>query len=202
MSASTAEPIGESEEPSATDPLLAKRPKRIIDVAKESIALLIGALETIGDKYGIYGFSSYGRDNINFSVVKEIDENISPQVGMRIDRISPLHATRMGPAIRHATSKLEKKDAKTRILLLISDGRPRDLEYGKGHHDKEYAIHDTKMAFLEAKRKDIAPFCLTVDKEGHDYMRDMMSSDMGYEVVDNIKLLPERLPQLYKRLSG
>jgi len=202
MSASTAEPIGESEEPSATDPLLAKMPKRIIDVAKESIALLIGALETIGDKYGIYGFSSYGRDNINFSIVKEIDEALSPQVGMRIDRISPLHATRMGPAIRHATSKLEKRDAKTRILLLISDGRPRDLEYGKGHHDKEYAIHDTKMAFLEAKRKDIAPFCLTVDKEGHDYMRDMMSGDMGYEVVDNIKLLPERLPLLYRRLSG
>lgn len=202
MSASTAEPIAGSEEPSATDPLQAKRPKRIIDIAKESIALLIGALETIGDKYGIYGFSSYGRDNINFSVIKEIDENLSPQIGMRIDRISPLHATRMGPAIRHATSKLEKQDAKTRILLLISDGRPRDLEYGKGHHDKEYAIHDTKMAFLEAKRKDIAPFCLTVDKEGHDYMRDMMSGDMGYEVVDNIKLLPERLPLLYRRLSG
>ena len=202
MSASTAEPIAENEEPSATDPLLAKKPKRIIDIAKESIALLIGALETIGDKYGIYGFSSYGRDNINFSVIKEIDENLSPQIGMRIDSISPLHATRMGPAIRHATSKLEKQDAKTRILLLISDGRPRDLEYGKGHHDKEYAIHDTKMAFLEAKRKDIVPFCLTVDKEGHDYMRDMMSGDMGYEVVDNIKLLPERLPLLYRRLSG
>lgn len=202
MSASTAEPIGEYEEPLATDPLQQRRPKRIIDVAKESIALLIGALETIGDKYGIFGFSSYGRDNINFSIIKEIEEEYSPLVGLRIDRISPLHATRMGPAIRHATAKLEKHEAKTRILFLISDGRPRDLEYGKGHHDREYAIHDTKMAFLEAKRKDIAPFCLTVDKEGHDYMRDMMSGDLGYEVVDDIRLLPQRLPLLYKRLSG
>ncbi len=177
-------------------------PKRIIDIAKQSISLLIGALETIGDKYGIYGFSSYGREHINFSVIKEIDESFSPKVGKRIDQISPLHATRMGPAVRHATAKLEAKDAKTRILFLISDGRPRDLEYGKGHADKEYAMHDTKMAFTEAARKGIAPFCLTVDKEGHDYMREMMSSDMGYEVVDNIKLLPERLPQLYRRLSA
>lgn len=201
MSASTAEPIEKNELKLGTPLIPTMMPKRIIDIAKESISLLIGALETIGDKYGIYGFSSYGREHINFSIVKEIDEPFSPKVGKRIDQISPLHATRMGPAIRHATAKLEAKDAKNRILFLISDGRPRDLEYGKGHADKEYAIHDTKMAFTEAARKGIAPFCLTVDKEGHDYMRDMMSSDMGYEVLDDIKLLPERLPQLYRRLS-
>ncbi|KPJ53057.1 MAG: hypothetical protein AMJ37_01935 [Dehalococcoidia bacterium DG_18] len=177
-----------------------QKTKQIIDVEKESLVLLIGALETIGDKYGIYGFSGYGRDNVEFFVVKDIDEEFSEKVKRRIDKIAPLHATRMGPAIRHATSKLEEQDSKTKILFLISDGRPQDHGYGRDSMEKDYAIHDTKMALVEATRRYITPFCLTVDKAGQDYLK-KMCHDIGYEVVWNIESLPRRLPALYRILT-
>jgi nitric oxide reductase activation protein len=174
--------------------------KRIIDVERESVVLLINALEAIGDVYGIYGFSGYGRDNVEFYTVKDIEENFSDRVKGRIDQLVPLHATRMGPAIRHAVSKLESQDAKTKMLFLISDGRPQDRGYSRQGVEKEYAVHDTKMAFDEARAKDIQSFCLTVDKNGHDYLG-MMCQDMGYEVLDDIYSLPERLLVLYKSLT-
>ena len=174
--------------------------KRIIDVEKEAIVLIVNALEAIGDIYGIYGFSGYGRENVEYYTIKDLDENFSDRVKRRIDRVAPLHATRMGPAIRHTTSKLEMADARTKILFLVSDGRPQDRGYSREGVEKEYAVHDTRMALEEARRKDINAFCLTVDKNGHDYLK-TMCADMGYEVLDNIYDLPERLLFLYRRLT-
>lgn len=174
--------------------------KRIIDLEKESLVLLINALETIGDVYGIYGFSGYGRENVEFYTIKDIGETFSERVKKRIDRVTPLHATRMGPAIRHAITKLDKQDSRTKVLFLISDGRPQDRGYSREGVEKEYAVHDTKMALTEARRKNITPFCLTVDKSGHDYLA-TMCQDMGYEVLDDISALPARLPTLYRKLT-
>ena len=218
MSASTAEAIDEGrhtvdDRDAPDDPveymvwlrrrregLVRRHYKRIIDLEKESTALLINALESLGDTYGIYGFSGYGRENVEFYVVKDINENFNDKIKRRIDKITPLHATRMGSAIRHCITKLEGQDASTKILFLISDGRPQDRGYSREGVEKEYAVHDTHMALIEAKRKDITPFCLTVDKAGHDYLQ-TMCGDMGYEVLDDIFTLPERLPMLYRRLT-
>ena len=218
MSASTAEAIDEGRQvvddrDAPDDPveymvwlrrrregLVRRNYKRIIDLEKESTALLIQALEAIGDTYGIYGFSGYGRENVEFYVIKDIDEGFGDKVKRRIDKVTPLHATRMGAAIRHSITKLEKIDATTKILFLISDGRPQDRGYSREGVEKEYAVHDTHMALLEAKRKDITPFCLTVDKSGHDYLKSMCG-DMGYEVLGDIWALPERLPMLYRQLT-
>ncbi|MBI1886705.1 MAG: hypothetical protein HYS09_10415 [Chloroflexi bacterium] len=175
-------------------------PKRIIDVEKESIVLVIRALETIGDTYGIYGFSGYGRENVEFYVIKDMDERFSDHVKKRIDKVAPVRSTRMGPAIRHATSKLDTHDAKVRILFLVSDGRPQDHGYGRDRTEKEYAIHDTHMALVEAKRKGIVPFCLTVDRYGHDYLK-QMCADIGYAVVPDVESLPSRITTLYRRLT-
>ena len=218
MSASTAEAIDEGRQvaydrDAPDDPveymvwlrrrregLVRRNYKRIIDLEKESTSLLIQALEAIGDTYGIYGFSGYGRENVEFYVIKDINEGFGDKIKRRIDKITPLHATRMGAAIRHAASKLEGQDATTKILFLISDGRPQDRGYSREGVEKEYAVHDTHMALIEAKRKQITPFCLTVDKAGHDYLKSMCG-DMGYEVLDDIWALPERLPMLYKKLT-
>ncbi|MBN9492497.1 VWA domain-containing protein [bacterium] len=175
-------------------------PKRIIDLEKESTVLLMTALETIGDQYGIYGFSGYGRDNVEFFVIKDFDETLDQPIKKRLDKIAPIRSTRMGPAIRHATHKLNLTDAKVKILFLLSDGRPQDHGYGRDRTEKEYAIHDTKQALNEAKREGITPFALTVDRAGHDYLK-TMCEDMGYEVVADIESLPSRLPQLYRRLT-
>ena len=218
MSASTAEAIDEAgqakdEWDAPDDPVeymvwlrnhrgerLRRSAKRIIDLEKESTVLLITALEPIGDRYGIYGFSGYGRENVEFYIIKDIDESFSEAVKRRIDKITPLHATRMGPAIRHATAKLEREDARTKLLFLISDGRPQDRGYSREGVEKEYAVHDTKMALTEARHKGITPFCLTVDKSGHDYLK-TMCQDMGYEVLTDITALPSRLPMLYRKLT-
>jgi len=179
---------------------LSHPPKRIIDVEKESTVLLMTALETIGDQYGIYGFSGYGRDNVEFYVIKDFDEHFDDRIKRRLDKIAPIRSTRMGPAIRHATYKLLQTNAKVRILFLLSDGRPQDHGYGRDRTEKEYAIHDTKQALNEAKREGIIPFALTVDRAGHDYLK-TMCQDMGYEVVADIETLPSRLPALYRRLT-
>jgi hypothetical protein len=176
-------------------------PKRIIDLEKESIVLLIKALETIGDTYGIYGFSGYGRENVEFYVVKDIEETFGEHVKRRIDKIAPVRSTRMGPAIRHATWKLDQRDSKVRILFLVSDGRPQDHGYGRDRTEKEYAIHDTHMALLESKRKGITPFCMTVDRYGHDYLK-QMCADIGYAVVPDIESMPSRITTLYRELTA
>ena len=209
MSASTAEAIEEAKRPNddwgaPDDPVeymvwlrsrrtegLRKSYKRIVDVEKEGVVLLVNALETLGDDYGIYGFSGYGRENVEFYVIKDLDEKFTDEIPRRIDRIAPLHATRMGPSIRHATK---------RFLFLISDGRPQDRGYSREGVEKEYAVHDTRMALMEARREGIVPFCLTVDKQGHDYLKVMMD-DFNYEVLPDVSMLPQRLLMLYQRLT-
>ena len=176
-------------------------PKRIIDLEKESTVLIVEALEAIGDAYGIFGFSGYGRDNVEFHVIKNLEEQMSDRVQRRISKIEPIRSTRMGPAIRHTIHKLEEYDAKVKILILVSDGRPQDHGYGRDRTEKEYAVHDTKQALVEAKRLGITPFLITVDKEGHDYLK-QMCDDIGYEVVDDIESLPRRLPTLYRHLAA
>jgi nitric oxide reductase NorD protein len=175
-------------------------PKRIIDLEKESLVLLIKALEAIGDRYGIYGFSGYGRDNVEYFVIKDLEESFGEHVRKRVDKVTPIRSTRMGPAIRHTTAKLLESDAKVKILFLVSDGRPQDHGYGRDRTEKEYAIHDTHKALVEAKHKGIIPFALTVDKEGHDYLG-QMCGDMGYEILGDIEILPSRLPTLYRKLT-
>ena len=179
---------------------LRKNYKRIVDVEKEGIVMMVNALETLGDTYGIYGFSGYGRENVEFYIIKDFEEKYSDIVPKRIDRIAPLHATRMGPAIRHTIQKMENQESKLKILFLISDGRPQDRGYSREGVEKEYAVHDTRKALIEARNKGIQPFCLTVDKAGHDYLKVMMD-DFSYEVLPDISQLPIRLPQLYRNLT-
>ena len=176
-------------------------PKRIVDLEKEATVLVIEALDAIGDSYGIYGFSGYGRENVEYYAIKDLDEPLDDHVRRRVDKIEPIRSTRMGPAIRHTIHKLQEFDAKVKILILVSDGRPQDHGYGRDRTEKEYAVHDTHQALLEAKRAGMTPFLLTVDKEGHDYLK-QMCDDIGYEVVDNIESLPRRLPTLYRALAS
>lgn len=203
MSGSTGESIGRSAGVAHFidgNEAMERSQRRIIDVEKEAITLLIDALEAIGDRYGVYGFSGHGRDNVEFYVIKDLGESFTADVAKRLGRIGPLHATRMGAAIRHTTSKLRQEQAGSKFLFLISDGRPQDRGYSQESSEKSYALHDTRMALIEARREGIHPFCLTVDKEGNDYLRTMMD-DFSYEVLADVSLLPHRLPQLYRRLT-
>jgi nitric oxide reductase activation protein len=175
--------------------------RRIIDVEKETVVLLCSAIELLGDSYGIYGFSGHGHNNVQYLVIKDLNESFSEKIKRRVDQIAPIHGTRMGSAIRHTITKLDACGNSLKLLFLVSDGYPQDHMYGWDDDDKQYAINDTKMALIEATRRNIIPFCLTVDSSGTDYLRSMCQ-DIGYEVLDDIEALPERLPMLYKKLSS
>jgi hypothetical protein len=174
--------------------------KRTIDIEKQAAIVLIQALESVGDSYALYAFSGSGRGNVEFHVIKDFSELLSQRVARRIDRLAPAHATRMGAAIRHAVRKLERVEAQTRLLFLVSDGRPYDRDYGRDPNDQEYAVCDTHQALHEAVRRKVRPFCLTIDKEGADYMR-QMCEDLPYEVVARVEELPISLLTAYPKLT-
>ena len=178
--------------------------RTIIDLEKETVALLMTALERIGDAYGIYCFSGAGREHVEFMVMKDLDERLSDRVTARLAAIAPRQTTRMGPAIRHATRKLRSNEARTRLLVLISDGRPFDLDYGQEYGDNaevEYAVRDTREALDEARARGIQTFVLTIDPQGNDYLRTMCHG-IDYEVLDDVNQLPSRLLALYRGLTG
>lgn len=174
--------------------------KRIIDVEKEALVVMAEALESIGDEYAVYGFSGYGRDNVEFFIVKEVEERYSEVVKRRIDVLKPYRSTRMGPAIRHAIQKLHRRPARLKTLLLLSDGYPQDFDYGKDRRGKDYGIQDTKVALQEARRKGIHTFCITVDREGKSYLPEMCGEDK-FIVIENVARLPQLLPKIYRGLT-
>lgn len=192
------------EEPYA--PLLPRRstpapPKRrIIDVEREALVLMAEALEGLGDAYAVYGFSGYGRDQVECFVVKEFAERYDARIQGKIGAMKPQRSTRMGPAIRHAITKLAQQDARLKLLLLLSDGYPQDYDYGKDRKSKDYGIHDTAMALHETRQKGIQTFCITVDPAGHDYLR-AMCPDQQYLVLEDMASLPKELPKVYRSLT-
>jgi nitric oxide reductase NorD protein len=178
--------------------------RTILDLEKETAALLMASLERLGDTYGIYFFSGSGREDVKFHVLKDFEERLSDRVAARLDNIKPLHTTRMGPAIRHTVRKLRGQESRTKIMVLISDGRPFDLDYGQQYGENaevEYAINDTRQALNEARQAGITPFVLTIDPQGGDYLR-AMCDGIGYEVLDDINQLPARLLALYRTLTS
>ena len=170
--------------------------RRVIDVEKEGLIVLTEALEAIGDQYALYGFSGQGRHQVDFMVLKDFGDTRRYQIGQRIAAMTPLQQNRDGAAIRHAVQKLLRCPARHRLLVLLSDGRPLDGDYGE-----EYALEDTRMALREARQQGINPFCLTIDQQASGYLK-RMYGDVQYLVLDDILTLPERLPRVYQRLTG
>jgi len=169
--------------------------RRVIDVEKEGLVLLCEALEVVGDQYALYGYSGQGRGQVDFLVMKDFDDQLGGKAAQRLGGLSPMQQNRDGAAIRHATAKLLAREARTRLLVLISDGRPLD----DGYKD-EYSLEDTKASLREARRRGVHPFCVTIDREADGYVR-RMYGDVQFMVIDHIEALPMRLPRIYQRLT-
>ncbi len=179
---------------------LVKR-RRVIDVAKDSLALMAEGLATLGDAHAIYGFSGSGRDNVEFHIAKEFGEPVRRAVWAALAAIEPRGSTRMGPAIRHAAAKLARQPSPLRLLILVSDGYPQDTDYGPDRNSEEYGIQDTAQALREAERAGIATFCVTIDPGGHDYLRRMCAPER-YRVIDDVAALPAALGEIYAGLTS
>ena len=174
-------------------------PTRILDLQREAAVLLGEALERVGDSYGIYGFSGTGRADCRLTVVKDIDAPRSPIMLHRLQALRPDHTTRMAPAIRHLTRRLERHPAASRLLLIISDGRPFDFDYGQQYGEDavlDYALADTSRALDEARRKGMRPYLITVDPNGEDYLSEICDS-REYHVIEDARDLPKAIGELY-----
>ncbi len=170
--------------------------RRVIDIEKEGLVLLCEALEAVEDQYAVYGYSGDGRNQVDFLIVKDFDEALSGQAAHRLGGLQPSQQNRDGAAIRHAASKLLDRAAKTRLLILISDGRPLD----DGYKD-DYSLQDTKAALREAREQGIEAVCITVDRDADAYLR-RMYGDVRFFVIDRVEALPVRMPRIYQKLTG
>ncbi len=171
--------------------------RRIIEIEKEGLVLMSEALEAVGDIYSINGFTSEGRRNVKFYVVKDFGEKYSEDTEKRIGGITFQNNTRLGAAIRHAAKKLLQQESRTKLLIMLTDGRPYDHDYG----DARYAREDVREALIEAKTNGITPFCITIDRESEAELKDLYG-DVGYTIIDDVLSLPERMPNIYRRLTS
>ena len=169
---------------------------RIIDVIRDSLLLFAEAMSATGDRFGLYGFSSLKRSNIRFHLIKDFSKRYDAHARGRILALKPGYYTRMGTAIRQASRILVEQPASRRLLLLISDGKPNDLD----HYDSRYGIEDTRMAIHEARRMGLQPFCVTIDREGGEYLP-YLFGPAGFTVIRKPEDLPSRLPLLYAQLT-
>ena len=164
---------------------------------REALVMLCEALETLGDRYAIYGFSGITRKRCELFRIKRIDEPYNDEVKARISGIRPQEYTRMGFAIRHLSKLLNEVEARTKLLITLSDGRPDDyFDVYRGQH----GVEDTRMALLEAKRQGIHSFCITIDKEARDYLPHMYGH-ARYTILDDVQQLPRKVADIYRRVT-
>jgi len=169
--------------------------RRVLDVEKEALTTLAHGLSASGDDHAIYTFSSRKRTLVLLNQVKDFDETLSPVIDRRIAALKPGYYTRMGAAVRYATDQLNKRPNRHRLLLLISDGKPNDLD----HYDGRYGIEDSRMAIREARKSGAAVFGVTVDGEAQDYFPYMFGRG-GCAIIPHIERLSAALPNIYRQL--
>ena len=162
---------------------------------KEALILMSEALKELGDAFAIYGFSGYGRDNVVFFLIKDFEDPYDQRVQSKISTMTNKQSTRIAPAIRHTTTKLRRREERTRMLILLSDGKPLDRDYYGN-----YAIEDTRMALKEAQGYGVKSFCITVDREAAEYLPRMYANSR-WVVIDDVLKLPDKITRIYKRFT-
>lgn len=166
------------------------------EIIQQSTWLLSRTLSKLDDQYAIYAFSGSGREQCDIYPVKQFNEKYSHTIKQRIANLSAKQYTRMGAAIRHLSKILNQAEAKTKILFVLTDGRPDDIDSYRGH----YGVEDTRRAFNEAKALYLNPFVLTFDQACMDYLPHMLGKNR-YRLISDIAMLPVQISTLYKQLT-
>ena len=180
---------------SSTKNKLPDSSKTILGVEKEAVVLFCEALERVGDSFSIAGFSGSGRLAAEFFLVKDFAESLNDEVKNRIGALRPEKNTRMGPAVRHATTKLAAYPAKVKLLVILSDGLPNDQDYSQ-----EYAIEDCRAAIRESRSKFVHVHAITVNAANSPHL-DRLYGDVHHSVIADVKDLPDKLPRIYRALT-
>lgn len=169
---------------------------RVIDVIRDALFVFGEALNAAGDAFAIWGFSSVRRQHVRMQHLKRFEERWNDDSQARIGAIRPGYYTRMGAAIRYATTQLSERPERRRLLMLLTDGKPNDLDVYEGR----YGLEDTRQAVREAHAAGLSPFCVTIDDKAHDYLP-MLFGQQGYAMVRRPQDLVKQLTQAWATLS-
>lgn len=169
--------------------------RTVIDIAREALIALTEGIHACGDQVAVHSFSSLRRDRVFVRTVKGFDESVDEHVRARIAALKPGFYTRIGAAVRHAASELTRRPNRKKLLLVLTDGRPNDLD----HYEGRYGIEDTRRAVLEARRQGLAVFGVTVDAKARSYFPYIFGAS-GFAIVSRPEALSTALPVVWQHL--
>lgn len=169
---------------------------RVLDVEKEALLVLAHGLSACGDHHNILTFTSRRRSWVRLETVKAFGEPMSRAVERRIGALKPGYYTRIGAAVRHASAELARRPQRKKLLLVLTDGKPNDVD----HYEGRFAVEDTRKSVQEARRLGIAAFGVTIDAAAQSYFPTLFGRS-GYAIVGNIKRLPAALPAIYRQVA-
>lgn len=169
---------------------------RVIDVIRDALTVFCDALDAVGDPLSVWGFSSVRRHQVRMQFLKGFDEPWDARVRSRVAAIRPGYYTRMGAALRHATRELQGRSERRRLLLLLTDGKPNDLDHYEGRH----GLEDTRHAIHEARQAGLTPFAITIDAQAQDYLP-MLFGPRGFALVRRPQDLVQRLAMAWSTLA-
>lgn len=190
LSESTNEKIGENQPDDGN-------PQTILSLTREATGLLSWAIDAIGDNFAVHGFASDGRHDVQYYRFKDFHQRYDDDAKARMAGMKGGLSTRMGTALRHAGEHLVRQEASKRLVLLVTDGEPADID----ERDPQYLRHDAKKAVEDNAMKGVHTFCLTLDPKADQYVSRIFGEN-NYSIVDNVERLPERLPNLFAALTG
>ncbi|WP_198262519.1 nitric oxide reductase activation protein NorD [sulfur-oxidizing endosymbiont of Gigantopelta aegis] len=170
--------------------------KTILELSQEAVALLSYAIEHLGDQFAIAGFSSNTRHEVRYQHIKGYSEHWGDEVKARLAAIEAGYSTRMGAALRHAAHYLGNCQAEKKLLLVLTDGEPADIDVS----DSKLLIEDTRKAVQELDQDGIYTFCINLDPHADDYVQTIFGKQ--FLVIDKVEQLPEKLPYLFMSLTG
>ena len=171
--------------------------RRVLDVEKSALLALTHGLTACGDEHAIFTFTSRRRSRVNVSTVKDFDEALDAKVIRRIQALKPGQYTRIGAALRHVVAQLADRPHRHRLILLLTDGKPNDID----HYEGRYGIEDTRVAIREARKAGVRVFGVMVDEHAREYFPYLFGRG-AYAIFPSVARLPLALPAIYRHITS
>lgn len=171
--------------------------RRVLDVEMQALDVFARGLDSCGDSFSIHTFTSRKRNWVRVDTVKRFEEKFSPAIARRIAGLTPGYYTRMGAAIRHVSKHLDDHGARKRLLLILTDGKPNDVD----HYEGRFALEDCRKAVMDARARGQVVFAVTIDANAEDYLPAIFGRS-GFALVSDIAKLPRTLPAIYRSLTS
>lgn len=180
----------------STNEAMAGSDKTVLQLTREAATLVSTAIEGIGDPFAVHGFASDGRHDVQYYRFKDFNQHFDDEAKSRLAGMKGGLSTRMGAALRHAGHHLLKQPERRKLILLVTDGEPADID----ERDPQHLRHDTKKAVEELYSTGVLTYCLTLDPHADNYVKRIFG-ESNYTIIDHVDRLPEKLPTLFASLT-